>query len=145
MIIPLSTRFFFFQLKVSGAVQNFFIQTIKPNDMKQIIALEIPKQLQMLCELLETTPQEILQAFINDVSLEVNSSGSDERSQAVSYFMRVGYGMHRYNFEEVEQMFDGLNWMRFQQYETRGKTFAALRNKFLNEWFAEWKEKMKAR
>jgi hypothetical protein len=112
--------------------------------MKQTIALEIPKQLQMLCELLETTPQEILQAFVNDVSLEVNSSGSDERCMAVDYFRRVGYGMHRYNFEEVEQMFDGLNWLRFQQYETRGKAFAGLRHSFLKQWFKEWKEKMKA-
>lgn len=62
--------------------------------MKQQITLEIPKQLEMLCELLQTTPQQVLQVFINDVSLEVNSSGSDEKEQAVSYFMRCGYGMH---------------------------------------------------
>jgi hypothetical protein len=150
--------FFLFRSITCGAVQ-FFLITIKTNDMKaklhehkkqtnksvrkQTIELNIPKQLTMLCELLETTPQEILQAFINDVSLEVNSSGSDERRMAVEYFMRVGYGMHRYNFEEVEQMFDGLNWLRYQQYETRGKAFAGLRTKFLNEWFTEWKAKMK--
>lgn len=78
--------------------------------MKQTITLEIPKQLQMLCELLETMPQQVLQIFINDMSLEVGSSGSDERRMAVEYFMRVRYGMHRYEFEEIEQMFDGLNW-----------------------------------
>lgn len=103
--------------------------------MKQTITLEIPKQLQMLCELLETTPQQVLQSFINDVSLEVNSSGSDERRMAVEHFMRVGYGMHRYGFEEVEQMFDGLNWLRWQQYEKKGKAFKALRKQFLKEWF----------
>jgi len=107
--------------------------------MKQTIGLEIPQQLQMLCELLETTPQAILQAFINDVSLEVNSSGSDERRMAVEYFMRCGYGMHRYEFEEVEQMFDGLNWLRWQQYEKKGAAFKALQKQFLKEWFKEWK------
>ncbi|MBA2746947.1 MAG: hypothetical protein H0U44_12040 [Flavisolibacter sp.] len=111
--------------------------------MKQTITLDVPKQLALICELLETTPQAVLQAFINDVSLEVNSSGSDERSQATSYFMRCGYGMHRYEFEEVEQMFDGLNWLRLQQYEKKGAAFKALQKQFLKEWFSEWKAKAK--
>ena len=111
--------------------------------MKQTIELQIPKQLELLCELLETTPQQILQTFINDVSLEVNSSGSDEREQATSYFMRCGHGMHRYEFDQVEQMFDGLNWLRWQQYEKKGKAFTNLRYGFLKQWFKEWKAKMK--
>ena len=111
--------------------------------MKQTIELKIPKQLQMLCELLETTPQAVLQAFINDVSLEVDSSGSDERSQATSYFMRCGYGMHRYEFDQVEQMFDGLNWLRWQQYEKKGAAFKKLQQQFLKEWLNEWKAKIK--
>jgi len=111
--------------------------------MKQTITVEVPKQLALICELLETTPQQVLQAFINDVSLEVNSSGSDERSQAVSYFMRCGYGMHRYEFDEVEQMFDGLNWLRWQQYEKKDAAFEKLQQQFLKEWFREWKAKMK--
>jgi len=110
---------------------------------KQTITLEIPEQLTMLCELLETTPQAVLQAFVNDVSLEVNSSGSDEREQATSYFMRCGHGMHRYSFEQVEQMFEGLNWLRWQQYEKKGAAFNALHRQFLKDWFAEWKTKQK--
>jgi hypothetical protein len=112
--------------------------------MKKQITLNVPEQLQMLCELLETTPEQILQAFINDVSLEVNSSGGDERRMAVEYFMRCSYGMHRYEFEEIEQMFDGLNWLRWQQYEKKGKAFKALQIQFLKEWFNEWKAKMKS-
>jgi hypothetical protein len=111
--------------------------------MNKQITLNVPKQLEMLCELLETTPQQVIQSFINDVSLEVNSSGSDERRMAVEYFMRCGYGMHRYNYEETEQMFDGLNWLRWQQYEKKGKAFTALQNQFLKQWFEEWKAKMK--
>lgn len=113
--------------------------------MKQTITLDIPKQLALICELLETTPEQVLQAFINDVSLEVNSSGSDEREQAVSYFMRCGHGMHRYDFEQVEQMFDGLNWLRWQQYEKKGPAFKALQHKFLNQWYKEWKTKAAGR
>lgn len=77
----------------------------------------------MLCELFETTPQQVLQVFINDVGLEVNSSGSDEMEQAVYYFMRCSYGMHRYDFEEVEQIFDDLNWHRRQRYQKKGAAF----------------------
>ncbi len=114
--------------------------------MKQTITLDVPKQLELICELLETTPQQILQSFIDDVSLEVNSSGSDERSQAVSYFLRVGYGMHRYEFDHVEQMFDGLNWLRCQwpgNDEEKEKQYQQQRKMFLKQWFKEWKAKMK--
>jgi hypothetical protein len=112
--------------------------------MKQTIKLEIPKQLQMLCELLDITPQEVLQGFINDLSLEIGSNGSDERRMAVEYFLRVGYGTHRYEWEDIETMFDGLNWLRFQQYEKKGTAFKALQKQFLEEWFREWKAKMKS-
>jgi hypothetical protein len=40
-------------------------------------------------------------------------------------------------------MFDGLNWLRWQQYEKRGAAFKKLQEKFLKEWFAEWKAKQK--
>jgi hypothetical protein len=53
--------------------------------------------------------------------------------------MRCGYGMHRYNFEEVELMFDGLNWLRWQQYEKKGQHLklcksSSLKNGLLNGW-----------
>jgi hypothetical protein len=110
---------------------------------KQTIEVSIPKQLELLCELLETTPAKVLQSFINDVSLEVNSSGSDEREQATSYFIRCGHGSHRYDYEQLETMFAGLNWLRYQQYEKQGTAFKKLQDKFLKEWFAEWKAKRK--
>jgi len=112
--------------------------------MKQTIELQIPKQLEMLCELLETTPQQVLQGFINDVSLEVGSNGSDERRMAVEYFMRCCYGYHRYDYEQIESMFDGLNWLRWQQYEKKGKAFANLRYSFLKQWHKQWKAKAKS-
>ena len=114
--------------------------------MKQQITLEIPKQLALICQLLEIAPQQVLQSFIDDVSLEVNSSGSDERRMAVEYFMRIGYGMHRYEFDQVEQMFDGLNWLRCQwpgNDEEKEKQYQQQRKTFLKQWFKEWKAKMK--
>ena len=116
--------------------------------MKQTITVEVPRQLGMLCELLETTPQQVLQGFLNDLALEVHgSNGSDERQMASEYFIRVGYGMHRYNFEEVVQMFDELNSLRLQwpgNVEEKEKQYQQQRKAFLKEWFKEWKTKMKA-
>ena len=109
--------------------------------MRQMIELEVPLQLQMLCELLETTVQEVMQVFIHDVSMEVNSSGSDEREQATGYFMRCGYGMHCYACEQVMEMFEDLNWLRFQRYEYRGEMYKALHKQFLQDWFKEWAAK----
>ena len=114
--------------------------------MKQTIGLQIPKQLELICELLETTPQQVLQSFINDVSLEVNSSGGDERRMAVEYFMRCCYGYHRYDYEQIETMFDGLNWLRCQwpgNDEEKEKEYQQQRKTFLKQWFKEWKAKMK--
>lgn len=115
--------------------------------MKQQIPLNIPRQLMLLCDLLETTPQAVLQAFINDASLEVNSSGSDERRMAVEYFMRVGYGMHRYEFDQVEQMFDGLNWLRWQwpgNDKEKEKEDLQQRKNYLKRWHREWKSKKRS-
>ncbi len=111
--------------------------------MLQTMELKIPKQMELLCELLEITPTQLLQNFMDDVSLEVGSSGSDERRMAVEYFMRVGYGMHLYEYSEVEEMFDGLNWLRYQQYENKGTKYQALQKKFLKEWFTKWQAKRK--
>jgi len=113
---------------------------------KQTISLKIPKQLTLLCELLETTPEQVLQNFIDDVSLEVGSSGSDERRMAAEYFMRVCYGMHRYNNDDVEAMFDGLNWLRWQwpgNDPEKERQYQQQRTTFLKQWFKDWKAKQK--
>jgi hypothetical protein len=115
--------------------------------MKQMIEIRVPKQLELLCDLLETTPQQVLQGFINDLSLEVHySNGSDERRMAVEYFLRVGYGMHCYEWEQVEQMFDGLNWLRWQwpgNDPEKEKQYIRERRVFLKQWFRQWKVKRK--
>lgn len=114
--------------------------------MKKQIGLTIPKQLALLCDLLETSPEQVLQGFINDVSLEVNSSGSDERRMAVEYLMRCCYGYHRYDKDQIERMFDGLNWLRWQwpgNDKEKGKLYQRQRSAFLTKWYKEWKAKMK--
>jgi hypothetical protein len=114
---------------------------------KQTIEVSIPKQLQLLCELLEVTPAHFIQGFINDLALEVHgSNGSDERSMAVEYFMRCGYGMHRYDYEQVQTMFDGLNWLRWQwpgNDPVKEQQYRKERLTFLKQWHKEWKAKVR--
>jgi|SRR6266542_3514555 len=91
--------------------------------MKKTITLEIPPQLEMLCNLLETTPQWVIQGFINDVSLSLSSNGSDERMMATDYFMRCGYGMPRFEYGQVEQMLEELKawhtrWKKVKEQHT---------------------------
>jgi len=115
--------------------------------MKQTMQVNIPEQLRLLCELLGTTPAQVMQGFINDVSQEVNSNGSDERLLAVDYFLRVGYGMPQYEHEEVQRMFHDLNRLRWQwpgNDPQQQSKYQRQRKRFLKHWYNEWKSKCKS-
>lgn len=100
---------------------------------KQQLNIRINKQLQMLCDTLDITPEQVLQDFADNLSLDYQyTSGSDERRMAVEYFMRVGYGMHLFEFDEVERMFDELNTIRYSFYNygnPRKKEYIQERNR----------------
>ena len=110
--------------------------------MKRKISLQIPLQFTQLCDLLETTPQQVLQDFLLNLSQEVISSGSDERNMAIEYFMRCGYGMPPYDFEQVQDMFgelDSLRWMWPGNDPAKQAPYRAYRRKYLREWYRDWK------
>lgn len=110
--------------------------------MKQAFTLNIPAQLTQLCALLETTPEAVLQGFINDVSQEVQSSnGSDERAMAAAYFMRVGYGNNRYGYAQIEEMFWELDALRRQwpgNDAASERAYQRHRKTALAQWFRRW-------
>ncbi|SRR6266498_491742 len=111
--------------------------------MKKTITLEIPKQLEMLCNLLETTPERVIQGFVDDVSLSQRSNGSDERMMATDYFMRCGYGMHLFEFDQVQEMLEGLNQIRYDFYSFGNDQMAAYKQhaqKELKQWQSKWKK-----
>ena len=86
--------------------------------MKKQLTIRINKQLEMIFQTLETTPEEVLQTFADNLSLDHrHTSGSQERTMAVEYFMRVGYGTHLFEFDEIERMFDELNTVRYSFYD----------------------------
>jgi hypothetical protein len=109
---------------------------------KKSVKVKVPEQLFKLCQLIEVTPEAVLQAFANDVSLTVHgSSGSDERAMAVDYFKRAGHGMHLFDYEEIEQMFDGLEWIRYEWRSygnPREAEYQVFFKKELKEWFKKW-------
>jgi len=111
--------------------------------MKRTMELQIPRQLTLLCDLLEITPQEVLQGFINDLSQEVHASnGSDERKMAAAYFLRVGYGTGSYEWEQVSQMLEGLDILRGQwpgNDPEAEKNYRRQCRTYLKQWYRQWK------
>jgi hypothetical protein len=113
--------------------------------MKKTITLEIPSQLEMLCSFLETTPQRVIQGFIDDVSLSRRSNGSDERMMATDYFLRCGYGMPFFDLDQVVQMLEELNQIRYDFYCFGNDNMDAYKRhaqKELKAWHTKW-EKIK--
>lgn len=109
---------------------------------KKSVRVKVPEQLFKLCQLIEVSPETVLQAFANDVSLAVHgTSGGDERSMAVDYFKRAGHGMHLFDYEEIEQMFDGLEWIRYEWYRfgnPKEAEYQVFFKKEMKEWFKKW-------
>ena len=116
--------------------------------MTQTITVEIPRQLELLCSPLEITPGQILQGFINDLSLEVHGgNGSDERRMAVEYFLRVGYGAHRYDLDKITQMFEELEYLRLQwtgNDPEMQKVYRRYKKVFLKKWREKWAKSRKS-
>jgi hypothetical protein len=102
----------------------------------------VPEQLFKLCKLIDVSVETVLQDFANDVSLNVHgSSGSDERGMAVEYFKRVGHGTHIFDYEEIDNMFGGLEWIRYEWYKfgnPKEAEYQVFFKKELKEWFKKW-------
>lgn len=81
--------------------------------MKTTIKIEVPKQMEILCQIMETTPQDVIQEFVNNLSHNYKgTSGSDERMMAMEYFIRVGYGMHIFTIEDTQDLFSCFDALR---------------------------------
>jgi hypothetical protein len=111
--------------------------------MKTNMTLDIPRQLELLCSLLETTPRHLLQSFIDDLTRTPQSNGSDERMMAAAYFLRCGYGMHCFDYDQVDEMLSELDCIRYERYqfnsdqETQYRKHARGR---LKEWYTRWRK-----
>lgn len=110
--------------------------------MKTTITIRINKQFEVLCQILQITPQNVLQDFVDNVSLDPqNSNGSDERSMAIAYFMRVGYGIGVLEYEDVRNLFDELENLRWACYNYEHKAYLVYKRKELAKLQKEYAKK----
>jgi hypothetical protein len=84
---------------------------------KENLKIHLPQQFRMLCDLLDTSPEEVVQVFICDLVREVGSSGSDERMFAANYFTRCCFGLPIFCYQEQESMLEMLDVIRLKWYE----------------------------
>ena len=69
------------------------------------------------------------------------SNGSDERRMAVDYFLRVGYGAHCYDLDQITQMFEELDHLRLQwtgNDPNSQKDYRRYKKMFLKKWAEKW-------
>ena len=87
--------------------------------MKKTIKIRINLAFANLCELLETSPEQVLQDFVDNVSLDVLRSHSEEaRSRSVEYFMSMNYGTHVFDIVEIGMIFSHLEHIRQDMQKT---------------------------
>jgi len=104
--------------------------------MKKTIKIRINLAFAHLCDLLETSPEQVLQDFVDNVSLDVrHSHGDDARSCAVEYFMGMNYGTHAFDMMEIGMMFSQLEHIR-QELEKKGRV-SSIRH--YREWYECWR------
>jgi hypothetical protein len=115
--------------------------------MKRTMKLDIPRQLELLCTLFETTPEEVIQGFIYDVSQDGHSNGSDERWMSADYFLRCGYGLGRLDGQHAHQIIAELCSIRreYVSFPDKDKEagYIKLKQKQLRAWYKEWKQAKK--
>lgn len=78
--------------------------------MKQNIKLKIPKQMQMLCAMLDLEPQTILQTFMDDVNLASEGMNPDDRRRMATFYLyRCAEDNEKYKGYQIDVMFKELN------------------------------------
>lgn len=111
--------------------------------MKKTIKLDIPRQLELLCSLMDMTPEDLLQSFINDVSHTTQSNGSDERMMADEYLLRIQPGQTRINTIEIKTMLLELDIIRYERCQFAMDNEVAYKRhvrKRLKEWYTCWQK-----
>jgi hypothetical protein len=105
--------------------------------MKKTMTLNIPLQMELLCSLWEISPEQILQAFIDDACQCPNSSGSDERIKAAAYLLRCGYGMFWFTYDQTVQMICELDDIR-NEWRQHQKGYPRHMRQKLKAWHKKW-------
>ncbi len=102
--------------------------------MKKNITLRIPKQMQLLCCMMEIEPETALQNFADDLSIASEGMSSDDRRKmATEYLMRCSIDNESYKQHQLKVFFDELNVM-LEKWPNDKVAFKS----FLKKWPGIW-------
>lgn len=108
--------------------------------MKTEIKIEIPVQMQILCNMMEISPETVFQKFADDLSLATEGMASDNRMKmATEYFMQCGLELGKYKQQQTDMLFKELDELLKQH--PNDKAYVEI---FLQKWQAVWEGLRKA-
>ena len=111
--------------------------------MKKTLKLDIPRQLELLCELWETSPETIIQAFIYDAALHLLHTPTEGRDMATNYLLRCGYGMHSYTYGQTVEIIKELTVIILNsiKYDNPWDTeYQGHLKESLDTWYKKWNQ-----
>jgi hypothetical protein len=78
--------------------------------MKRTMTLKIPKQMRILCAMMEIEPETMLQSFADDLTIASEGlSPDDRRKMATNYLMRCSVDNEKYKQHQIDILFEELN------------------------------------
>ena len=113
----------------------------------QEFRFHLPYGFLLLCKLWNTTPNDLLTDFMDNISC--GSWKREEREEAKknlkNYILEMGYGQQHYPKQDIEKMFEELETIGSLWPENAKmkmiKTHSRWRNKYYNWWFKKWYKK----
>jgi hypothetical protein len=110
----------------------------------QTFRLEMPLQFLMLCKLVNTTPQQLITDFMENMAFgSWRREGREHaRQHLATYFIEHGYGHEQYSADELKLMFAELDAMAML-FPKNGETdtleaYSTWREKQQEYWFNRW-------
>lgn len=74
------------------------------------IEVEVSPEIQVLCQLLEINPKELVESFLADLGSSFGNGGSDERRKAKEYFLRTNAPHSAgFDFEQLQNLLDEID------------------------------------
>lgn len=95
--------------------------------------LSFPTQFLLLCRLTDTTPEQMIRDFIDNICCgSWKREGREEaKAHLVNYFIAHGYGQHYYSAHDIQHMFKELDAI--------GALFPANGKQKLVSLYAQWR------
>jgi hypothetical protein len=107
------------------------------------LKLRVPAEVLMLCKLMNTTPHEVVQAFLSCLAVEKDKKNPGEAKEASgNFFIRYGFGKDYYSEDEIRQMFSEIGKVNDLWPDGAPIKFidehAYWRRKYSKNWFKRW-------